>query len=96
MTICDVDGGLENQVFISLLTGFKQEESGRTFLREGPQRMAEGQTSKTRFLVNASESSGWIVPFNSNVHDEIAFGPRQLWLTSEVAVSQRSHTLSPA
>ncbi len=43
--------GLGNQSLISLLTGFKQEESGRIlFLGKDPQRMAEGQTSKTRFL----------------------------------------------
>ena len=45
------ENGTGKSSLISLLTGFKQEESGRMFfLREGPQRMAEGQTSKTRFL----------------------------------------------
>ena len=41
------ENGTGKSSLISLLTGFKQSHS---FLREGPQRMAEGQTSKTRFL----------------------------------------------
>ena len=51
---------------ISLLTGFKQGRIwSHSFLREGPQRMAEGQTSKTQIFIVASESSFrmWMVSY---------------------------------
>ncbi|MFR3178141.1 MAG: ATP-binding cassette domain-containing protein [Streptococcus sp.] len=73
------ENGTGKSSLISLLTGFKQEESGRIlFLREGAQRVAEGQTSKTMISIVGSVSSFqmWIVSlFNCTVYDEIAFGP---------------------
>ena len=45
------ENGTGKSSLISLLTGFKQEESGRIlFLGKDLKEWTEGQTSKTRFL----------------------------------------------
>ena len=70
--------GLGNQVLSGLLTGFKQEESGRIlFLGKDLKGMVEGQTSKTGFFISRLGILFQDVDsqlFNSTVYDEIAFG----------------------
>ncbi|MFR2062948.1 MAG: ATP-binding cassette domain-containing protein [Streptococcus sp.] len=44
------ENGTGKSSLISLLTASSRKNLVAFFLREGPQRMAEGQTSKTRFL----------------------------------------------
>ena len=89
--------GLENQSLISLLTGFKQEESGRIlFFREGPQKEWLRTNVKNEIFIVASESSFrmWIVSYLIVLSMMSCFwGPRQLGLTEEV--SQRFKTRYP-
>ena len=85
------ENGTGKSSLISLLTGFKQEESGRILflgkdLKEWLKDKRQKRDFYSRLGILFQDVDSQL--FNSTVYDEIAFGPRQLGLTEE-EVSQR-------
>lgn len=90
------ENGTGKSSLISLLTGFKQEESDAFFLRKDLKEWLKDKRQKRDFysrlgiLFQDVDSQ----LFNSTVYDEIAFGPRQLGLTEEEVSQRVQDTLS--
>jgi len=91
------ENGTGKSSLISLLTGFKQEESGSIlFLGKDIKEWLKDKRQKRDFysrlgiLFQDVDSQ----LFNSTVYDEIAFGPRQLGLTEEEVSQRVQDTLS--
>ena len=82
------ENGTGKSSLISLLTGFKQEESGRILflgkdLKEWLKDKRQKRDFYSRLGILFQDVDSQL--FNCTVYDEIAFGPRQLGLTEEVS-----------
>ena len=82
------ENGTGKSSLISLLTGFKQEESGSILflgkdLKEWLKDKRQKRDFYSRLGILFQDVDSQL--FNSTVYDEIAFGPRQLGLTEEVS-----------
>ena len=82
------ENGTGKSSLISLLTGFKQEESGRILflgkeVREWLKDKRQKRDFYSRLGILFQDVDSQL--FNSTVYDEIAFGPRQLGLSEEVS-----------
>ena len=80
------ENGTGKSSLISLLTGFKQEESGRILflgkeVREWLKDKRQKRDFYSRFGILFQDVDSQL--FNSTVYDEIAFGPRQLGLSKK-------------
>ena len=91
------ENGTGKSSLISLLTGFKQEESGRILflgkdLKEWLKDKRQKRDFYSRLGILFQDVDSQL--FNSTVYDEIAFGPRQLGLTEEEVSQRVQDTLS--
>lgn len=91
------ENGTGKSSLISLLTGFKQEESGRILflgkdLKEWLKDKRQKRDFYSRLGILFQDVDSQL--FNSTVYDEIAFGPRQLGLTEEEVSLRVQDTLS--
>ena len=91
------ENGTGKSSLISLLTGFKQEESGRILflgkeVREWLKDKRQKRDFYSRLGILFQDVDSQL--FNSTVYDEIAFGPRQLGLTEEEVSKRVEDTLT--
>ena len=91
------ENGTGKSSLISLLTGFKQAESGRILflgkdLKEWLKDKRQKRDFYSRLGILFQDVDSQL--FNSTVYDEIAFGPRQLGLTEEEVSQRVQDTLS--